>query len=274
MSSPALHRHHRPSLSQSMPPPTPQSRIGQWQKPPHALSPCPALNALCNHNAYGLPRDGKNIHARQLVEALVGVYGLTRGFAVLLAYGAFFGVNVGVKHRFSFTLDLGDLCADRVAHAAPLVHKNPVEGVGVDGRPSKYLTNQLIALAPEDAAVDLEVFARWRTFRERQPTQPVSYFARHIAAGELALLLQVFGDHSRNHAVEQKILHDFLAHERLPNDMKPRSSPGVWSTIRTSTRITRAMAELNNTTRIPTWTYLLVFSCAIAGILVVLFRLA
>ncbi|EJD39855.1 heme-thiolate peroxidase [Auricularia subglabra TFB-10046 SS5] len=262
-----------------MPPSTPQSdsqgRIGQWQRPPHALSPCPALNALCNHNAYGLPRDGKNIHARQLVEALVGVYGLTRPFAVLLAYGAFFGVNAGVKRRLSFTLDLGDLCADRVAHAAPLVHMNPVENVGVAGRPSKYLTNKLIDTAPPDSAdVDLDVFAQWRTFRERQPTRPVSYFASHIAAGELALLLQVFGDHTRNHAVDKKTLNDFLAHERLPAVMKPRSSPGVWSTVRTSTRITRAMAALNSTQRIPTWTYILVFTCAIAGILVVLFRSA
>lgn len=258
-----------------MPPSTPESQlIKEWQRPPCSLSPCPALNSLCNHNAYGLPRDGKNIHARQLVEALVGVYGLSRFFAVVLAYGAFLGVNLGNKHRFSFTLDMSDLCSKGVPHPAPLVHENPHPvTLSVKGRPSAYLTNKVIELAEDAPDVNLQHFAHWRITRERQLSTPISYAHAHIAAGELALLLQIFGDAERDYAVDKETLRAFLACERLPANMRPRTRPGIRSTIRTTKAITRAMAAQNCTPRIPLWTYLLVFASGIAGIVIVLFRL-
>lgn len=264
MPAPQTQRHsdRRPSADQHTP--LLQSRLDIHQFiPGPELSPCPALNALCNHGAFGMPRDGHGVQASVLTKAIAEVYGLEYWLAWLIVYGAFIA---GFKSR---TINLQQLCKSPVAHWAALVHGNPWSG-SVRGHPDAHLCEQLIALA-DDGNVDLDTFAEWRNMREKNllvEGQTLRPGQHHIAAGELALLLQVLGDAHDNWKVSSAELRAFLEQERLPHaeSWAPRRTIGLRSTIRVSRQILTKMDVQDCRLHIPLYVYALATVCLIAGV--------
>jgi len=227
-----------------------------------------------------MPRDGQNVSASVLANALIQVYGLKPYFAYLLAYGAFFGITKGK----SFTLDLDELCATPIAHSAALVHVNPTQqGRQTDGRPSRFLVNQMFESARTSdprsfdyGDFDLDNFALWRNKREQENVD-MPRMHMYIAAGELALLLQVFGQRHDNYTMSRTVLYNFLAHERLPDEwqpsrLKPSQRIGLASTFHVGHHVRRSMAKLRCHNYIPYYVWAAVFLSAVAGVMFIMKR--
>jgi len=199
----------------------------QFEKPADSSrSPCPALNALANHGY--IERSGKNISFFELVNALGQVYGLSRGFAMLLVSGAMIGCG-----RLSFSgakLDLSSLLNPGIAHAAALVHDDPDATGHVVDKPDPRLLNQLLVLSKDKTGITLREFARARLEREAVLRQPLPWFPSHIAAGETALLLDIFG--GKDQEVPVELLKQFLGEERLPDGWTQSSRQGFSKTMK------------------------------------------
>lgn len=233
------------------------------------LSPCPALNALCNHNAYGMPRNGRDVSARTLTNAIVKTYNLHPWLACVIVYGAFFGIT----RNFSFKVDLQRLCEKPIPHFAALVHADPLSG-RVKGCPDKKAAEHLLELAG-GKNLTLETFALWRNEREGRVEamgKKIPLGQRHVAAGELSLLLQVFGDNSLE--ISHAHFQAFVEEERLPDgsSWSPPTKPiGLLSTVRVSRKILTKMDSLNGKIHIPLFVFPLIALCLVAGVVFVIF---
>ncbi|KZV89455.1 hypothetical protein EXIGLDRAFT_721396 [Exidia glandulosa HHB12029] len=267
---PARHNTRRPTAELAAAAMSPETQpllanehIKHWEQPKGKLSPCPALNTLCNHNAYGMPRDGQAVHAAVLANAVTEVYGMNKWFSRLIVYGAVLGIN----RLHGLTIDMQRLCEAPIPHWAALVHGNPDAKGRVEGHPDKLLCNQLLELA-NGGDISLDAFAEWRNIREQSllaNDKHIPLGQRHVAAGELSLLLQVLGD--EQWTVKNEDFTSFVVHERLPRkDWRPRRTIGYRSTVRLSSQILSTMAVQKSTIHVPLKIIFLLALCALAGV--------
>ncbi|KAH7103641.1 hypothetical protein BKA62DRAFT_696012 [Auriculariales sp. MPI-PUGE-AT-0066] len=268
---PCPHQSH--TMNQTCEPQLTPSEIGPYVPVNCQKSPCPALNALCNHGAYGMPRDGKNVHAFVLARALIEVYGLSTFFAYTLAVGSILGITKG----WSLSLNLKDLCALPIAHFAALVHVNPTQkGKFTDGRPSRFLLNDMFEKAgnPNDPNFNLDNWARWRNIQEYKTVMvngEMPEIQAGIAAGELALFLQVFGDPARQFSASRAVIDEFFGYEKLPDSWRPQRPPpahriGFRSTIHVGGDVREGMAKSACRNHTPPWVYLAFIIAGLGGI--------
>ncbi|KAI0638047.1 Cloroperoxidase [Trametes polyzona] len=148
-------------------------------------SPCPALNALANHGY--IPRDGRNLTASQLCEAIKKVYGLSPVFAAILAYGGVARCGSGGK------LNLHDLAAHNVVeHDGSLVHADA--GAGEKYAPTNVdpaLLRQLLDTSDTDY-LSLKDLTQAQVSRQAA-SPPLHALQSLVSKGELDLIMEVFG---------------------------------------------------------------------------------
>ncbi|KZT12576.1 Cloroperoxidase [Laetiporus sulphureus 93-53] len=205
--------------------------------PPGASrSPCPALNALANHNY--LPHDGRRISIPQLVRALTSVYSLSFPLAIILAVVGVFKCG-GWWH-----IDLHDLAKhNAIEHDGSLTHDDTPRGstfapIEVDSK----LVHQLLSVSPCEW-LTLSDFAKARAERDQQMQTPLDALHAEIARGEAVLTMEVLGQHiSHKHAadvvhhmvtdeqgVPKTFIEQWFQEEKLPDGWRrPATSVGLF----------------------------------------------
>ncbi|EIW61336.1 Cloroperoxidase [Trametes versicolor FP-101664 SS1] len=185
-------------------------------------SPCPALNALANHGY--IPHDGRDLTAPQLSQAIQKVYGISRVFATILAYGGVARCGAGGK------LNLHDLAAHNlVEHDGSLVHADTSEGQKY--APTNVDPALLRQLLDTSSTGYLSLKDLTQAQVSRQAASPPLHALQSIVSkGELDLIMEVFGIHASETLVPnaEETVHDelvvpksfleqWLGEERLPD---------------------------------------------------------
>ncbi|KAI0824786.1 Cloroperoxidase [Trametes gibbosa] len=180
-------------------------------------SPCPALNALANHGY--IPRDGRNLTASQLSQAIQKVYGLSPVFATILAYGGVARCGSGGK------LNLHDLAAHNVVeHNGSLVHADAAQGqkyapTNVDPE----LLRQLLDTSTTDY-LSLRDLTQAQVSRQAS-SPPLHTLQSIVSKGELDLIMEVFGVRGAASGAAQSLVSD----ETLGDDLVvPKSFLEQW----------------------------------------------
>jgi hypothetical protein len=196
--------------------------------PPSATdsrSPCPALNALANHNI--LPHDGRDISAFQLISVMREHYHLSLPLAAVLSV-----VGTFVCGR-NFKIDLADLARHNVIeHDASLTHGNAIPNgryapVNVD----KELLQNLLDASQNPNVITFDELVTVRANRDRTLSRPLSKVHSIISRGEVALTVQTFGDQEGN--MPKRFIQEWFGKERLPSGwVKPTIATGLWTTSR------------------------------------------
>jgi len=193
-----------------------------------ARSPCPALNALANHGY--LPRDGKNIGAWDLVRALKKGYNLSTVLAFILAFG-----SILILGQYK-SVSLHDLARHNlIEHDASLAHGDDVDDD--EYAPTKVDEELLAALCAEGGKelpdrMTLKDAARIRLKREAECKTLDSVHAE-IARGEIVIAIGVLGGKdAAKKGVPISTLHDWMQHERLPENWKPDHTQGLYQTYK------------------------------------------
>jgi len=175
-------------------------------------SPCPALNALANHNY--LPHDGRNIGFWDLVRAQREVYNFSYPLAILLALaGVIMCGHFGI-------LSLADLSAhNRIEHDGSIVHANASTGDATSVDPELMQSLLADCTASKGSALSLDDYVRAKIRREASIIVPLSDLHAEIARGEFGMLFHLFGkDHGTGPEVSKERLVSWLRDERLPDD--------------------------------------------------------
>ncbi|KAN0125905.1 heme-thiolate peroxidase [Russula decolorans] len=214
----------------------------EWspQQPGEVRSPCPALNALANHNY--LPHDGKELNASNITHALEEGYGLSGQLANFLVIGGIallgqvgsFGLNDLARHN-------------RIEHNASLVHddtKPRDEYAPIP--PNPELVKQFMEEVKDGQFVTVEDVARARVWRESQ-CPALNNFQAEIARGEMAIALGLFSESesdTHKQGIPVDLLRAWFSEERLPDGWKPSHTQGLFETIETSTQLRNEMKRI------------------------------
>ncbi|KAH9853621.1 Cloroperoxidase [Lenzites betulinus] len=215
--------------------------------------PCPALNVLANHGY--LPRDGRNLTAAQLSQAVQKVYGISWLAATILAYG-------GVK-RCSTTgkVDLHDLALHNAAeHDYSLVHADAKPGEKY--APTTVDPELLRELLDKSSKDYLTLRDLTRTYVARHDAKPpLELRFRIISKGEMELIVEVFGvrrgDASASvlpdevlgsePVVPKAFIRQWLGEERLPDGWKGPAHPtGLFDILKGIRQVANLQQELTS----------------------------
>lgn len=220
-------------------------------QPTDLRSPCPMVNCLANHGF--IPRDGRNIHADELYDAVSGV-----GLGVALAYGftsaVFHEYHPKSPHRKPnswlrrlFTnplaalgmrrpgqidsmgrpvLDLDELARPGVVeHDISLTRRDHQQLQGNNAL-QRDLVEGLLDASKDDKIITREDLANYRKRRiavqkEENPEAHYEVFEHLLSCGEISLILSIIGDGDK---APVNYLRAFLLEERLPlqEGWKPR----------------------------------------------------
>jgi hypothetical protein len=193
-------------------------------------TPCPALNCLANHGY--LPHDGKNMSDKQLVGAVVAVFGLSEKDATrILQYTK--KLNGCEKEaKFSFAALTAH---NAVEHDASLFHCDYALSADHDAA-SAELLEDLIRLSRDGKMVGWEELAQHKRNRIAHSKAHNSSFeysrrARNFSYVEMVILLNVLG---RDHAISVEHLQLFVGQNRIPEGfapLPPGKSPGLCTTL-------------------------------------------
>ncbi|GBE78913.1 predicted protein [Sparassis crispa] len=196
-------------------------------------SPCPALNALANHNY--LPHDGRGITRDAYIRALRDGYNLSIPLATLLTYGSHM-----ILAQYS-SLSLADLARHNfIEHSESLGHADVIgDEEYAPSEADPQLISQLINASSNGHSMDIHDFTRARLRREEPYEQPLDPLHEEIARGEMSMVLGIFGQ--GNEAVPVRWLNDWWLNERFPEDWEPKHEQTLLKTVRTSYRIKQLM---------------------------------
>ncbi|KAI0266913.1 Cloroperoxidase [Russula aff. rugulosa BPL654] len=196
--------------------------------PPSATdsrSPCPALNALANHNI--LPHDGRDISAFKLIGTLREHYHLSLPLAAVLSI---VGTFLCGRH---FKIDLEDLARHNVIeHDASLTHANAIPNgryapVNVD----KELLQRLLDTSQNPDVLTFDDLVTVRANRDKTLGRPLSTVHSIIARGKVALTVQTFGNDEGD--MPKRHIQEWFGNEQLPSGwVKPTITIGLWNTLR------------------------------------------
>jgi len=174
-------------------------------------SPCPALNALANHNV--LPHNGRDMTFSQVMNGIKRVYNLSFPLAFLLTLGGFLLCG----RKFKTRLDLHDLAPhDKIEHDSSLVHDdakgNKYAPVVVD----QALLSKFVAVGNSTAAyMTMQDAASYRQARNAATAKQPSNFHQAIMKGESAFIFETLGNKERK--VDRDRLRLWFGEERLPD---------------------------------------------------------
>jgi len=197
---------------------TPSSH-GEWRKPEPGehRGPCPALNALANGGH--IPRNGKAT-ADQLIKAMVTYLGIAPRLAAGLANAAVDKLGKpgpdGVKVLELSALSLHGF----IEHDASLTRRDTHRGDAAEFL--EPLLQQLIALSTDGKTLtrtDLAVAHQLRVAQSAAEGHKVSLKAGLLGTLEASFLFSVL---SRDGVIAIADLVEFLQHERIPANLKPR----------------------------------------------------
>jgi len=184
-------------------------------------SPCPALNALANHNI--IPYSGKDITFGETYNAVRSVYDLSVPMAAFVTFGGY----ALCGHRFGTRLNLSDLAKhNKIEHNASLAHQDAKDSeewakCPVDPELLKKLITEGQQQGQESGITFQDLLsARLRRLSE-MPTDrkpPLSFFHKQMLTGETALILCTLGDTGDDKGkVDRETLRIWFGEERLPN---------------------------------------------------------
>lgn len=133
----------------------------------------------------------------------------------------------------NFRIDLEDLARHNVIeHDASLTHVNAMPNgryapVNVD----KELLQRLLNTSTNADVLTFDDLVTVRANRDRTLVRPLSKAHNLIARGEVALIVQTFGDDEGN--VPKRYIQEWFGMERLPSGwIKPTIATGLWTTTR------------------------------------------
>ncbi|KAI0050825.1 Cloroperoxidase [Auriscalpium vulgare] len=206
------------------------------QQPSDVRSPCPALNTLANHGY--LPRDGQELSAPVIANALEEGYSLSTTLANILSYGGKF--LLGQKGAFN----LADLARhNRIEHDASLAHDDAApRNEYAPEKPDLERLAEFLAHSQNGVTLSVEEVAQARVDRESTLSTRLDRLHAEIARGEMSLVFQLFGGDEEMIPVET--LRVWMSEERLPDGWKPHHVTGLLDTVHTSTALRNAMKRI------------------------------
>lgn len=185
--------------------------------------PCPGLNVLANHGL--LPRDGKNVPTKDIVEQMEEVYSLTGIESLLANFKSLFHIDENGTEVIKDFQDLWWLEAD-----ASLAHQDryfePTGAIDDD------LLDGLTAAAGEDGILSFEELADWRDLRladslERNPEVEFTLSGFQGGFGlNSGMLFYAFGSDPLVSTVPISTVMSFLRDNRFPDNFVPRTQRG------------------------------------------------
>lgn len=240
-------------------------------QPGDSRSPCPALNTLANHGY--LPRDGKCITPKVIMDALRDGYRLSLPLAWFLTYGGFYLLGQRSKR-----ITLADLARhNAIEHNASLAHpdvhhRDEYAPTHVD----HDLLDQFLAHSKDGSLITPHDVARARIAREASYDKPIDPLHAEIARGEMAIALHLFNNpppdappllprsffarlkhaftpHKRRRAVHADgslpgipvdVLREWFHHERLPDGWQPYHTLSLTNVMEMATVLRQAMRRL------------------------------
>ncbi|KAH9949132.1 Chloroperoxidase [Amylocystis lapponica] len=196
-------------------------------------SPCPALNALANHNY--LPHNGRKITQMDFIRAM------RQGYNLSLPLSAFLTLSSHLLLGQFSELSLEDLARHNyIEHNASLAHPDVIgDREYAPSTADPYLIAELLGNSADGKVMTLHDFTKARQHRESHYARPLDALHEEIARGEMSMVLGIFG--RGNETVPVEWLEDWWLRERLPADFKPRHQQTLLQTVRTSWRIKSLM---------------------------------
>lgn len=256
-------------------PSTPLERgIYAPRQPTDIRSPCPAINTLANHGY--IHRDGRNVRTVDLHSAL-NEFGIGSLLASALTYPIFNEIPdpratapswltilrnpFGYMFRSFAMRNPGQVDADGVAclnldqlarpdcveHDVSLSRLDHAQGDNIN--PQSQLIDEILSSSTDGSSLtlsDLATLRKARIERQRLDNAKVRYEAaqNQIACGEIALMLEVFGDRRQ---APVSYVKAFFHEERLPREegWKRRTwwKVGLWDLFTDSTTVKRLIGD-------------------------------
>ncbi|GFG20469.1 conserved hypothetical protein [Aspergillus udagawae] len=197
----------------------------QFQAPIQATdsrSPCPALNALANHDI--LPRSGKHISYKQLSHAIQHAYNLAPSLADQLTASAY------QLDQGRGWIDLQDLSALNVSH--PRLQLRPdIASCPDQGVPHPDLIDKFLSHASNGKSLSLDDVVYFSGLRRAecrrtngQYSMTWSFLHQFFGSGNNALIYSIFGGDVTD-------LRVWLAEERFPDQWEPKNREARGHTI-------------------------------------------
>ncbi|KAF7176103.1 hypothetical protein CNMCM7691_001579 [Aspergillus felis] len=215
----------------------------QFQAPIQATdsrSPCPALNALANHDI--LPRSGKHISYKQLSHAIQHAYNLAPSLADQLTASAY------QLDQGRGWIDLQDLSALNVIQHDASFTRPDIAFCPDQGVPHPDLVDRFLSHASNGKSLSLSDIVYFSGLRRAecrrtngQYSMTWSFMHQFFGSGNNALMYSVFGG-------DVKDLRVWLAEERFPDQWEPRNREARGHTIMRDTQqamTTTLIIELN-----------------------------
>jgi hypothetical protein len=140
-----------------------------------------------------------------------------------------------------FKIDLEDLARHNVIeHDGSLTHANTIpNGRYAPVKVDKELLQHLLDSSQNPDVITFDELVTARANRDRTLSRPLSKAHSIISRGEVALIVQTFGDHEGN--MPKRYIRDWFGKEQLPSGwVKPAIATGLWTT----TRIANWVGEL------------------------------
>ncbi|KAF7159628.1 hypothetical protein CNMCM5623_005008 [Aspergillus felis] len=215
----------------------------QFQAPIQATdsrSPCPALNALANHDI--LPRSGKHISYKQLSHAIQHAYNLAPSLADQLTASAY------QLDQGRGWIDLQDLSALNVIQHDASFTRPDIAFCPDQGAPHPDLVDRFLSHASNGKSLSLSDIVYFSGLHRAecrrtngQYSMTWSFMHQFFGSGNNALMYSVFGG-------DVKDLRVWLAEERFPDQWEPRNREARGHTIMRDTQqamTTTLIIELN-----------------------------
>ena len=219
--------------------------------PPNAPPIPPPLPYSSSPHASTIPRDGRNIHASQLISALREGLHLSLPLSLFLTFGSYLLLGQ-FRH-----LSLADLARHgAIEHNASLAHTDA--HASAEYAPCRIDKKALAALLRDSAdgrVLTARDVAHARVRREGGLRVPLDRVHAEIARGEMALVLGVFGQRAGagggaaeteaplKDKVTCELLEDWWNKERFPKNWQPTRVQGLLQTVCAAADIRKAMEE-------------------------------
>jgi len=180
-------------------------------------SPCPALNTLANHGY--IPRDGRNMYFRQLINVQTEIFNISVPLAASLAFEAVFLCGNGM------TVDMKQLRKhNHIEHDASL---SRLDAPGNSWSRNAHLVDEMIHHFSSPQGLTFRDVAMVRVAREKllkTKTGRLDWVHNRIALGEACFVISVWGqggeeDFTRR-IVSRERIRSFFLEERFPADWR------------------------------------------------------
>ncbi|KAF4221923.1 hypothetical protein CNMCM8980_006191 [Aspergillus fumigatiaffinis] len=198
----------------------------QFQAPIQATdsrSPCPALNALANHDV--LPRNGKHISYKQISHAIQHAYNLAPSLADQLTASAY------QLDQGRGWIDLQDLSALNVIQHDASFTRPDIAFCPDQSVPHSDLVDRFLSHASNDKFLSLDDIVYFSGLRRAeskrsngQYSMTWSFLHKFFGSGNNALMHSIFGR-------DVEDLRVWLAEERFPDHWEPRNREARGHTI-------------------------------------------